>query len=126
MKNGAAIYLEAAWALNVIESKEASTTLCGTLGGAEIRHGMSYPKDELVFNRAKNGILMEEKISSMGAIDFFEGSGQSAEGIAECAHWLNAILNGMEPLVKPEEAFTVTQVLDSIYQAAKTGETIKF
>jgi predicted dehydrogenase len=126
MKNGAVIYLEAAWALNVLESKEASTTLCGTLGGAEIHHGMSYPKDELIFNHAKNGLLMEEKLSPMGAIDFFEAGGQQAEGNAECTYWLKAIQNNTKPLVKPEEAFMVTKVLDSIYKSAQTGETIKF
>lgn len=126
MKNGAAIYLEAAWALNVLESKEASTTLCGTLGGAEIHHGMSYPKDELVFNHAKNGLLMDEKLSTLGAIDFFEGRGQQAEGNAECTHWLNALKNNTAPLVKPEEAFMVTKILDSIYKAAQTGETVRF
>ncbi len=31
MKDGSTIHLEASWALNVRESKEASTTLCGTL-----------------------------------------------------------------------------------------------
>ncbi len=36
MANGAAIALEASWALNVPESREASTTLCGILAGAEI------------------------------------------------------------------------------------------
>ena len=36
MKNGATIYLEASWALNVLKSMEASTTLCGTKGGAEV------------------------------------------------------------------------------------------
>ena len=34
-KNGAAIQLEASWALNVQTSREASTTLCGTKAGAE-------------------------------------------------------------------------------------------
>lgn len=126
MKNGAAIYLEAAWALNVLEAKEASTTLCGTLGGAEIHHGMAYPKDELIFNRAKNGILMEEKMSTIGAIDFFKGGGQQAEGIAECTYWLKALQNNTAPLVKPDEAFMVTKILDSIYKSAKSEKTIEF
>lgn len=125
MKNGATIFLEAAWALNVLESKEASTTICGTKAGAEIHHGMSYPKDELIYNRAKNGILMEEKISSVGGIDFFEGH-QSKEGIAEAAYWLKTIINDTEPLVKPEEAFMVTKILDAIYKAAEAGEEVKF
>ena len=36
-KNGAAVTLEASWAINMLESKEASTTLCGTQAGAEIQ-----------------------------------------------------------------------------------------
>lgn len=125
MKNGATIFLEAAWALNVLESKEASTTVCGTLAGAEIHHGMSYPADELIFNRPKNNILMEERMSSASQIDFHEGA-QSAEGVSECTYWLNAIINDTEPLVLPQQAFVVTQILDNIYKAAETGKTITF
>ena len=36
MENGATIFLEAAWALNMINPKEAQVTLCGTEGGAEM------------------------------------------------------------------------------------------
>ena len=43
MKNGAAIFLEAAWALNVKNPREAAVTLIGTDGGAEIdRVGNEY------------------------------------------------------------------------------------
>ena len=35
MENGATIYLEASWALNTIDEREAMTTLCGTKGGVE-------------------------------------------------------------------------------------------
>lgn len=125
MKNGATIFLEAAWALNVLESKEASTTVCGTLGGAEIHHGPSFPEDELIFNRIRGNSFMEEKMTPAGGIDFFEGV-QSAEGLAENRHWLNAILHDTEPLVKPQEAFIVTQVLEAIYQAAEKNQQIKF
>ena len=54
MKNGATIYLEASWALNVLKSMEASTTLCGTKAGAEIHHGGSYPQDELIYNTVEH------------------------------------------------------------------------
>ncbi|MBS5520667.1 MAG: Gfo/Idh/MocA family oxidoreductase [Clostridiales bacterium] len=125
MKNGAVVYIEAAWALNTLESKEASTTVCGTLAGAEIHHGPSYPNDELIFNRVRNESFMEERLSPKGGIDYFEGI-QSAEGIAENRYWLNAILNDTQPLVKPEEAFVVTQILEAIYQAADQKTTIMF
>ena len=37
MKNGATVFLESSWALNTLEIGEAQTTLCGTLGGADMR-----------------------------------------------------------------------------------------
>jgi predicted dehydrogenase len=125
MKNGATIILEAAWALNVLESKEACTTLCGTKAGAEIRSGMSYPKPELIYNSSMNGLLMEQSISKVGDVAYFEG-GAAAEGVVEAKQWLEAIINDTEPLVKPEEAFAVTKILDQIYKAAAANKEIKF
>ncbi len=125
MKNGAAISLESSWAINMLESREASTTLCGTLAGAEIRSGMSYAKDELIYNRGRNGQLMEESISSAGAIAFFDGAAGSA-GVADNRQWLEAVLNGTQPLVKPEEALVVTKVLEAIYEADRTKQEIRF
>ena len=40
--------------------------------------------------------------------------------------WLNAIKNDTEPLVKPEQAFVVTQILEGIYKAAETGKEVFF
>lgn len=125
MKNGAAITLEAAWAINMLESREASTTLCGTLAGAEIHSGMSYSKNELIYNRGRNNQLMHETLSPVGGVAYFGGGG-GEEGIIDCAQWLNAIKNGNQPLVKPEEALTVTRILDAIYLSAKEGKEIKF
>ena len=125
MKNGAAITLESSWAINMLESREASTTLCGTLAGAEIHHGMSYPNNELIYNRGRNGQLMEEKISSSGKVAYFGGASGDA-GTVDNRQWLEAILNDTEPLVKPEEALVVTKVLDAIYQSDKTGHEVKF
>lgn len=124
MENGATIYVEASWALNVLKSKEASTTLCGTKAGAEIHHGGSFPEDELIYNSAEHNQLMEKTISKAGMVDFFDG-GTSAEGVREADSWLDALLNDTEPLVKPEQAFVVTQILDAIYKSAETGEMVK-
>lgn len=125
MKNGAAISLEASWALNMLESREASTTLCGTAAGAEIHSGMSYSKNELIYNRGRNGQLMEETISPVGGVAYFGGGG-GEEGTVDCRQWLEAVKNGTEPLVKPEEALGVTKVLDAIYKSAREGKEIKF
>lgn len=123
MEDGTTISLEASWALNVLESKEASTTLCGTLAGAEVHSGMSYPQNELIYNRSKNGQLMEETISQSGSIAFFDGD-QSEEGVSDNLQWLEALINETDPLVKPEEAFVVTQILEAIYESGRTGKEV--
>lgn len=123
MKNGALINIEASWALNILESREASTTLCGTKAGAEIRSGMGHEVDELIFNRGRAGMLVEESLSKKGNIAYFEGA-HVAEGIVEMNQWLKAIIEDKEPIVKPEQAFVVTQILDAVYKSADEGKEI--
>lgn len=123
MEDGATIFLESSWALNVQKSKEACTTLCGTKAGAHINSGGSYKTNELVYNKAKNGLLMDETISPKGVVAYFEGAG-SAEGITEANQWLDAIINNGEPLVKPEQALVVTKILEAIYKSAEIGKEV--
>ena len=126
MKGGATIILESAWAINLLESKEASTTLCGTKAGAEIHSGMSYYRgDELVYNRGHNGLLTEEKLTPGGSPAYFAGA-KASPGYLEARQWLQAIINDTEPLVQPEQALTVTRILEAIYQSAETGKEIQF
>ena len=125
MKNGALVNLEASWAINMLESREAATTLCGTLAGAEIRSGMSYPENELIYNRSRNGQLMQEIISPPRQPAFSRGPG-SREGTADCRQWLEAVKKGTQPLVKPEEALEVTRILDHIYEAARNNKEVRF
>ena len=100
MKNGATIALEASWAL-------------------------TYGKNELIYNRGRNGQLMEETISPVGGVAYFGGGG-GEEGTVDCRQWLEAVQNGTQPLVKPEEALAVTKVLDAIYRSAAENREIKF
>ena len=126
MENGATICLEAAWALNITESKEASTTLCGTLAGAEVKSGMSYgSKGELIISTAKFGELYDERMAATGPIAYFNSS-HAEDGYLEAKQWLLSIKNDTQPLVKPEQAFMVTQILEAIYQSNKNGKLIEF
>ncbi len=59
-----------------------------------------------------------------GAIAFFEGKGGGSPADKECKQWLEAIIEDKEPLVKPEQAFVVTQILDTIYKVAAEGHEI--
>ena len=39
---------------------------------------------------------------------------------------IEAILNDTEPVVKPEQALVVTEILEAIYTSSKTGEPVYF
>ena len=122
--NGAAVQLEASWAINMQTSREASTTLCGTKAGAEVYSGMSFPQNKLIINRGHNGLLTDEEICGAGNVAYFEGGLGEEPGLAEARQWLDAIANDTEPLVKPEQAYKVTQILEAIYESAATGKEI--
>jgi predicted dehydrogenase len=44
----------------------------------------------------------------------------------EAAQWINAVVNDTDPCVLPEQAFTVTRILEGIYESAKTGQPYYF
>ena len=119
MENGATIILESSWALNTVEVGEAMTTLCGTEGGADMRDGLRI-------NGEKFGRLYTTKVSTdVGGVDFYEGKSDDP-GFLEAKAWIDCIINDTEPVVKPEEALVVTEILEAIYTSAKTGEPVYF
>ncbi|GFP74701.1 Gfo/Idh/MocA family protein [Clostridium fungisolvens] len=125
MENGATIYLEAAWAINMINAKEAQVTLCGTEAGAEM-FGLAFAdQGYVVFNKAAHGKLVQSQPSDAGGVFGFEGAGTLQQRDAEAIQWIDAILNDTEPLVKPEQAFVVTQILEAIYKSAETGKPVE-
>ena len=134
MENGATIYLEASWALNIQKTREGQVTLCGTRAGAELTgEGAAAPTSAVngtgmvVFNTARYGELVDIQPMSIGGpgpADF--GGDPFRVGDAEMKTWLDAIVNNTEPVVRPEEAFVVTQILEAIYKSAETGKTVEF
>ena len=100
------------------------TTLCGTKAGAEIHHGGSYPQDELIYNTVEHNQLMEKTISPAQLLTSSKAERQQA--VREQTQWLNAIINDTDPLVKPEQAFVGTQILEAIYKSAETGKGVFF
>ncbi|EOS57137.1 MULTISPECIES: Gfo/Idh/MocA family protein [Paenibacillus] len=117
MENGATIFLESSWALNSLDVKEAKTTLCGTKAGADMNNG-------LTINGEDHSLLYEKKIElQTGGVAFYDGAGERPE-VLEAQSWIQAILNDTEPVVKPEEALVVTEILEAIYKSSKTGEPV--
>ncbi|MNN10940.1 putative oxidoreductase YcjS [compost metagenome] len=119
MKNGATIMLESSWALNVLDFSEAKTLLCGTEAGADM-------KDGLRINGEKLSRLYETKVDlGSGGVAFFQGQ-EETDSTREAKAWVEAILEDKEPIVKPEQALVVTEILEAIYESAKTGKTVYF
>ncbi|PTQ83782.1 putative dehydrogenase [Trichococcus patagoniensis] len=125
MENGATIFLEAAWALNMINPKEAQVTLCGTEGGAEMFGKAFIDQGYVVFNKAAHNQLEQTQPSDAGGVFGFEGATLEQRD-AEAKQWVDAILNDTDPMVMPEQAIVVTQILEAIYKSAETGQVVEF
>lgn len=118
MANGATVFLEASWILNMIKPREAATTLCGTKGGAEI------PGDgQLIFNRAAHGALLEETLSNAGQAAYFDGVSLKPADL-EARGWLDTLVEDKQPLVLPRQALVTTLILEAIYTSARTGQAV--
>ena len=119
MKNGATIHLESSWALNTLEVDEAKTSLCGTKAGADM-------KDGLRINRVQyNKQTVEKPDLKSGGVAFYSGKSEDAPDIEQQIFY-DAVVNGKELVVKPEQAIVVTRILEAIYESAHTGRTVYF
>ena len=119
MENGATIILESSWALNTLDVKEAKCTLCGTKAGADM-------EDSLRINTVDFGkqVTIKPNMES-GGVAFYKGNSEAAADI-EARQFAYAVLNGTQPVVKPEQAIVVTLILEAIYESARTGKEVVF
>ena len=121
MENGATITLDATWALNTDEPiPEGSCNLCGSKAGATIR------PNKVVINKVEFD-RQEEVVPNMGAggVAFYDGVKETPQ-ITEQRRWLDAIENDTDPVVLPEQACVVSEILEAIYTSARTGEPVYF
>ncbi len=117
MENGATIILESSWALNVAQGGEAATTICGTKAGAEMLGGLKL-------NYIKNNRqVVETPDFNAGGAAFYDGVKMNPSEL-EARLWIDAILNDTDVNTKPEQAIVVTQILEAIYESAKTGKPV--
>lgn len=119
MENGATIVLESSWALNTLQIGEAKATLCGTLAGADMQDGLRINGEEFGKFYTKTPSLDAK------GVDFYEGNKESAAD-KEARQWIDAIINDSEPVVKPEQALVVTEILEAIYESSKTKKPVYF
>lgn len=121
MKNGATVTIDASWALNTMNVREAVTELCGTKAGAEM-----LPSGELRINGVKNNEMFQTIYDfKQGGVAYNEGKSLSIEGV-ETKTFLDAITDKGELYVKPEQASIVTRILEGIYISSKNKKPYYF
>ena len=120
MENGATIVLESSWALNSLDVREAVTTLCGTKAGADMNDGLRFN-----FVRGGRQTVMKPSFAA-GGVAFNDGAAGDDMAAREARQWIKAIINDTDPITRPEQAYCVTQILEGIYESAKTGKPYYF
>ena len=120
MENGATIVLESAWALNTLDYREAVTSVCGTLAGADMIDGLRI-------NGIRNNVqyTLTPDFKGSGAAFNDSKKGETASD-KEARLWIAAVRGGAAPITKPEQAYCVTRILEGIYESAKTGKPYYF
>lgn len=122
MKNGALINVRCSWAMNILPV-EGMVRLCGTKGGIDANNG-------LVANHVIANRQVDSKIATRGfmprRVNTIDRNPMVMPDEAEAKIWVDALYGQGELFVKPEQALTVTRVLDAIYESAGTGRTVYF
>jgi predicted dehydrogenase len=58
-------------------------------------------------------------------VDFYDGKKESPAEM-EARLWLAAVENDTDPVVTPEQACVVSEILEAIYESARTGKAVYF
>lgn len=124
MKNGAVINLKASWAINMSPeaggNNEATAILAGTKGGLDTL------SQQVKLNHVVCG---QPTVSMVGnkIAPYIPGFSQGPAPVSvEAKYWVEALLGKRDLFVKADEAYTVTRILDSIYQSSKSGKPVYF
>src|SRR5699024_10061647 len=91
---------------------EAKCSLSGTEGGADMKDGLRINGEDL------GKSFVNEIDVSTGGVAYYDGAAESNADL-EARLWIESIINDTEPIVKPEQALVVTQILEAIYESAK-------
>lgn len=112
--NGATLIVEASWAANIREAELMETRLLGTRAGL-LQHnvGEGYQFEAHAFM---------EKDGSQIDMQFRAPAGQAASAMEDYA---DAILNERPHPAPGEEGLVVMQLLDAIYESARTGAPVQ-
>ena len=121
MKNGATIMLETSWALNTSDPiEEGSCVLCGS------RAGLSLKNEKLIINKVDLDRCVCSEVDTVGGGVAFYASEQKTSTEVEAESWIKSVIEDTDPVVLPEQAMVVSQILEAIYTSSKTGKPVYF
>jgi predicted dehydrogenase len=60
-----------------------------------------------------------------GGVAFYEGNSMSPADV-EARRWIDAVKNDTDPVVLPQQACVVSEILEAIYKSAETGQPVYF
>ena len=60
-----------------------------------------------------------------GGVAYYDAELPDA-GDLEARQWIDALLNGTDPTVLPEQACVISEILEAIYKSAATGAPVYF
>ena len=82
--------------------------------------------DGVRINKIEHGKQVITKADTKsGGVAFYDGASATPADV-EARQWIDAVLNDKQPTVLPEQALVVSQILEAIYESARTGKTIEF
>ena len=108
--NGASLLLETSWSNNIKEDVVENVSISGDKGGLEV-----FP---FSLNYAKHGMLFNSPASWI--------PGEVDPSIPQAENFVAACLGQAELVVKPEEALSVSQIIEALYESSQTGSSIQF
>ena len=149
--NGASLFVETSWLLNMTEPGNRGTQICGTKGGAslqpfqilrdvggelqDITPEIAQDKDEPPHQAIPDAKPRPKPATPVRHAEATPPASPDASAVPEpedagrhspsVERFVNAALGRVEPLVKPEESLDVQRVMDALYQSAETGQLVE-
>ncbi len=117
-ESGATLTVEACWACHGAEGNKVQ--VFGTKGGLELNPGAYGPDAPLWFFGEDESGFTKSPVT-VTQPDAITGTGHELL----IGEWLSALEAGRAPRVRPEEAAVVVEIIEGIYNSAKSGHEAK-
>lgn len=119
MENGAVIYLEAAWAINMLGIANSSL-ICGTKAGADLQGDNGVARINTIVNDKM--VTFSPEYPPMPNTEPYIGEMEAND--VQMQDWVEAIRDDREPFVQGKDGIPVVQIIEAVYESARTGETV--